>query len=678
MSKEKCKKIVTSGRMLPFCISPFAFCIILMVAPEVIAMSRPARVRLVVLVAVLLAGAAAAAYFLWPRDQEDPGPNGTVDGPPADPRLTFETPFLNVRPDVAYVGDGACLKCHRKIVDSFHQHAMGRSAALPDTLPDGVEKFAEVNRPRFTSFGNIDYKVERHGDKYVQTETINGPDGKPAITTEAIVVAAIGSGTRGRSYLCSRDGSLWQNGPSWFSEKQIWDLSPGFAPGRHAQRPVVGSCLFCHVNQVEPVAGTLNRFKEPFFGVQAQIGCERCHGPGALHVAEQTDGHIPFFGIDYTIVNPKHLPPDLREDVCRQCHFQGADRVVRRGRSAFDYRPGLPLDLFIAVYVKHSSLTDYHHSVGQVEQVAVSKCEAGSNGRFGCTSCHDPHKAPAPAEKEAFYRQKCLACHQDKGCSLPLPARKDRNDACTVCHMPKAASANIAHTAVTDHRVMRRELPAKDAKGSLPPGEMPIDTLAGHGKRGPSEAERDRDLGIALSRVVGSGKGDATIVRAAGQLLRQATERHRDDADAWEALALMLLALREWAEALRAAEAAVAASPNGEMYLATAAEAALRDRRLDLARDFARRAIDANPGNADNRLLLASALLDGEKYVEAEAELRLLLKLAPNHAQGRTELAASLHRQGRAREALVELDLALLVDPRQAAGLRELFNSRTR
>lgn len=641
-------------------------------------MSRPASVRLVVFVAAVLVGAGAATYILWPRDRDKPRTDTIADSPPPDPRLTFETPFLNARPEIAYVGDAACFPCHRDITKSFHRHPMGRSAAMPETLPDGVEKFTEANRTQFTASGNIDYKVERRGEFYVQTETIKGTDGKPAIATEATVVAAIGSGARGRSYLCSRDSSLWQTGPSWFSEKQIWDLSPGFTPGRHAQRAVIGRCLFCHVNQVELVEGSLNRFKEPFFGAQISIGCERCHGPGALHVSEQTDGKIPLGIIDYTIVNPKHLAADLREGICRQCHFQGTERVARRGRSEFEFRPGLPLDLFVGIFVKHPAITDYHQSVGQVEQIAISKCEAGSSGRFGCTSCHDPHKVPAAAEKDAFYRQKCLACHQDKGCSLPLPARKERNDACTACHMPKAASANIVHTAVTDHRVLRRELPATTAKLSLPTGEKPIGTMAGYGKRGPSEDERERDFGIALSRVVVSGKGDPTIARDAVQLLRQATERHRRDADAWDALAKLLFSQGELTESMRAAEAAVAASPSGEVYLATAAQVALRARRLDAARDFAQRAIDANPGNADNRLLLASALIESEKYADAELELRKLLQLAPNHAFARGELAACLHKQGRARIALTELDLAMSIDPRQAALLRDTFEKRIR
>jgi Flp pilus assembly protein TadD len=641
-------------------------------------MARPARVRLVLLVAVLLAGAGAAAYFFRSPGRTGPGPEPerAADPAPPDPRVTFDTPFRNVRPGVAYVGDAACAPCHQDVCDTFHRHAMGRSAILPTDPADGVEKFTPDARPEFTALGH-EYRVERKGNTLVQTETVRGPDGRPAVVTAAEVVAGIGSGTRGRSYLTARDGSLWQTGVSWFSEKQIWDASPGFAPGRHGHRAVVPMCLFCHVDRVEPVPGTLNRYREPFFGAQTHIGCERCHGPGALHVAQQTDTPGPRTGFDTTIVNPRHLPADLREDVCRQCHFQGAQRVLRRGREPFDYRPGLPLELFLTVFVKHPGLTDYHKSVGQVEQVAVSKC-ATAGDRFGCTACHDPHKAPAPAEKDAYYRGRCLNCHQEHGCTEALPARQAVGDACTACHMPKAASANIAHTAVTDHRILRRPAPGKGPSDALSPGELPIALLPGHGRHGPGEAEVERDFGIALATLARTQPAGPGVGWEAVQRLRAATDRHPTDAAAWEALALTLSGQGDVTGALQAAEAAVAVAPDRELALSTAASMAVGAGQLDQAGDYARRAIAANPGDPENHLRLAQALTEGGQWAEAEAELRTLLAMSPNHATGRATLGLALHRQGKVREAYAELDRAVAIDPRQGPALRQWFANLTR
>jgi predicted CXXCH cytochrome family protein len=639
--------------------------------------SRPARVRLLLLAGLVLTSAGAAAYLLWPRGGAAPSP---VDDPPSpDPRLTFDTAFRNVRPDVGYVGDAACATCHQDIDHSYHQHAMGRSAfVLP--APPGVERYDEKTRPTFPAFGLFEYRIDRQGDKVFHVETVKGADGGPAVTTRAEVTVAIGSGTRGRSYLCLRDGAVWQSGISWYGEKEIWDVSPGFAPGRHAQRQVIPKCLFCHVDRVDPVPGAENRYREPLFPTQAHIGCERCHGPGKLHVAERTAGERITGALDTSIVNPKHLPADLKEDVCRQCHLQGKQRVARRARDPFEYRPGLPLDLFLTVYVAHPALTDFHKSVGQVEQMGVSKCYTGSNGKLGCTSCHDPHAAPAPAAKEAHYRARCLACHQDRGCSLPPAERQAKNDACTACHMPRAASANIVHTAVTDHRVPRVPPPPKAGKGSLPPGELPIDTLPGHGKRGPDEAEQARDLAVALASVVQerSGDLDPRVVTETVRRLTAATERAPGDAAAWEALALVRTSQGEWADALAAAERALAAEPNRETALEVAADAALQMRKLDAARDFARRAMAVNPANADHRVRLAEALVEDDRFADAAAELRDALTASPNHAMARAWLAVCLYHEGQARAALAEIDKAARINPARADAVRSWFRSRTR
>src|SRR5262249_46129112 len=136
---------------------------------------------------------------------------------------------------------------------------------------------------------------------------------------------AIGSGARGRSYIISRKkgdqgGFLYQSPISWFTRGDRWDISPGYEGFNvHYDKAIHPACLFCHANQAEPVPYAQNQYREPIFRGYS-IGCERCHGPGELHVAS---AHKLEKGeIDYTIVNPKHLEPTLREAVCQQCHLQ--------------------------------------------------------------------------------------------------------------------------------------------------------------------------------------------------------------------------------------------------------------------------------------------------------------------------------------------------------------------
>ena len=56
---------------------------------------------------------------------------------------------------------------------------------------------------------------------------------------------AIGSGTRGQSYLVEKAGRLDQSPVSWFAQANAWDLSPGFAPIFPSERVIMPACLFC-------------------------------------------------------------------------------------------------------------------------------------------------------------------------------------------------------------------------------------------------------------------------------------------------------------------------------------------------------------------------------------------------------------------------------------------------
>src|SRR5262249_28123017 len=98
-------------------------------------------------------------------------------------------------------------------------------------------------------------------------------------------------------------------------------------------------------------------------------------------------------------------------------------------------------------------------------------------------------------------RDRCLRCHGPAapaaGCSLPEPARRERqpDDSCFACHMPRAPSADIIHTAVTDHRIPRRAEQPRPSPGLLP-GAIPIQLFATD--RDPRDPEVGRDLGVAL------------------------------------------------------------------------------------------------------------------------------------------------------------------------------------
>ncbi|HMC64501.1 MAG TPA: hypothetical protein VKI65_06155, partial [Gemmataceae bacterium] len=308
---------------------------------------RPARRYWLWLVAIGAIALGVGGYTIW-AGWKLPQP-GVVPSPSSgDPRVTYETPFLNVRPEVQYVGDAKCALCHSEHCDSFRQHPMGRSL-MPVSEMIARERYDKAAHSRFEANG-FHYVVEQRGKKMIHREELRDPQGRVVEAIEEEAVYALGSSANGRSYIINRRGYLYQSPISWYEQPQRWDISPSYQQlNLHWDKPTGAACLFCHSNQANPVPYTDNQFREPIFQGYS-IGCERCHGPGQLHVEARDESHPRFQRvegkIDYTIVNPRHLDPPLREAVCQQCHLQGHLRILARGRDFWDFRPGLPLHLF--------------------------------------------------------------------------------------------------------------------------------------------------------------------------------------------------------------------------------------------------------------------------------------------------------------------------------------------
>jgi Flp pilus assembly protein TadD len=600
-------------------------------------------------VLLLLLGAGLWAVCSWYR------PTSANETPlssiPEDPRLTYAGPFENIHPDVAYVGDAKCSTCHQDISQSYARHPMGRSLFPVSQIAAKQRYDTEVNNP-FEALGTL-MQVERRGVRVFHQQIGRDNKGQTVYQLDMPADYVLGSGTRGHSYLTDRDGYLFQTPISWYSQKQIWDKSPGFGVEFRSGRPVSPECLFCHANRVRPRQGYLNRFEEPIFE-GFTIGCERCHGPGERHInfPGQKD---PEAGADYSIVNPRHLKPELRAAVCEQCHLAGSARVLHRGRGLYDFRPGLPFDAFWAVFVPSADSPESRQAVGHVEQMYMSRCFLRSGDRpaegmrqLGCTTCHDPHQHVEPARRVAHYRKACLECHREHGCSLPLTARRLRSpqDSCIDCHMPRYPASDIAHTASTDHRLLRKPdtgAPAHSARSVRDPGFLPFYPK----QRDPNDQEIRRDQAVALVRIITENKAPADgTSRYILRLLQGILEKDPSDLDAWEAKAAALTFLDRWEEALDAYEAVLAQDALREASLARAAQLAQNKRRFDRAVAYWRRAVAENPREASYRANLAQLLARQKAWGEARPHSEACLHLDPSNLEARTLWVSCLLRTG--------------------------------
>jgi hypothetical protein len=597
----------------------------------------------------------------------------------ADPRLTYPTRYRNVRPEVRYAGDEACLPCHGDIADTYRRHPMGQALAPVASIAAEQRYDGSVHDP-FTHFGS-EFQAERRGDRVVHELVRRDAKGQVLAQRETEVQYVLGSGTRGRSYLHEHDGYLLQSPISWFNQKKIWDISPGYTPTLNFNRPITVECLFCHTNDANWVPHSVNRYRQPIFHGY-RIGCERCHGPGELHVEARTRGDVGD-GIDTTIVNPGRLEdPVLRDSVCEQCHLLGEARVVRRNRQPFDYRPGLPLHLFWSVFVRGPQLAGQHKAVGHVEQMRVSRCSQGSKGALGCISCHDPHVLPSPEKRVAYYRGQCLKCHEGshaltrRTCTFSMAERQQANgNSCFACHMPRATSSDIAHTAVTDHRILRRP-ETEESEPSPPrllPGEVPL--VAFHADLlPPKDKDLSRDLGLALvSQARQTPQLGQQIAPLAEGLLDKTVKAWPDDVPAREALGYALGAQARPAEALAVLEKLLAEVPQREQALSDAAMAAEGAGRTERSVDLARRAVASNPWNFYYRWQLAKVLAKRQEWHAATEAIGEALRLDPTSINARELLIVCHLHSGKKEAAQKELDLLLALNPATQDELRRWF-----
>jgi hypothetical protein len=635
----------------------------------------PSRIRsewvVLILAGCLVVPVGVVVYFAPWRDRSV-SPNRP--DPLTDPRLTYAGPYLNIHPDVKYVGDATCAGCHQKEHDSFRHHPMGRSML---TVAEADQRDLETpdHHNPFTALGST-IRIDREGDRVWHRESRNDESGKPVYVNSFEASFVIGSGNHGHSYLCVRDGYVVQTPVSWYSSKKTWDLSPGWS-AVGAGRPIVHICLFCHSNRVDPVPGTRNHYEMPLFELGASIGCERCHGPGEKHVeAWRGKGPVPK-GQDYSIVNPAKLEPSLREAVCQQCHLEGERRLVRRGRGLFDFRPGLPMEDFWSIFVKAEG--ENTHAVNHVEQMYQSGCfrgGAGKSNQMGCISCHDPHVKVQPSERVEHYRGSCLKCHSQQGCSVPEPTRRKTSaqDSCIDCHMPRFPAADIPHTAATNHGIPREHAwPAAHQPNPADFFNLPIRSFypATHG-------DADRDLGLALVEFLRSRNRQSNLTYDAIDNLDGILRDRPDDVEVLEAKAHASLMLGRHAEAAAALDAALAVDPNRESTVAMAALLAINMNRYDDAIRLSKKAIEMNPSLPEYRGNLALLLEAKRDWPGMKPHVEAWVRLDPGRIEARKAWISYLIGTGDQNRAKEEFAKIEALKPKNIDSLREWFRERTR
>jgi Flp pilus assembly protein TadD len=587
---------------------------------------------------------------------------------PADVPLDWARPLPPAPPggvaEAGYAGSDACTPCHAQIAARYARHSMARTGLRPLTSLDRQwlsSIFAKgsavpVRHPR----SGFSYRPHEEAGRYYVEEFLEAPDGSRIESRTEELTHALSAGAYGMSFYFRRGERLYQAPIDYYTKLGRWDVDAGAANGADFRfsKTLQTSCISCHSDYPRRQAGTADVFFEPF---PHGVGCERCHGPGAKHVASLSPDDI---------VDPDRLSSLRRIEICAQCH-ESSHFALRADRSDFSYRPGEALDASQVNWIAQPTATDQMLLLGHPERMVMSACYRESKGALGCTSCHDPH-ASSFDEPPAFWRERCNACHRDHPCTDAMTDRAARGDDCVGCHMRSGTTANVPLVTITDHWIQRRPPPIRG--GGLAPPERLVawSSLAGEPVGGGdldalqsyawSEAGR-RDAAMAMAARAFASRprtprlyqwlagrfaeaGDlANVSRMRAEVLRiepddvgalvdYAGARYREGGAHAE---------EEGAKALDRALGIDAADPDA---LELEGVQLFRRGRTEEAASFFTRAVAAGPSQAISNVGLAVVALRAGQWADAVTRLEAARSVVPNDAWIVERLVQAYARMG--------------------------------
>ncbi len=355
---------------------------------------------------------------------------------------------------------------------------MGKSLALATRQKSSAD-FSKATI--YDTFSNMHYSASWKNDSlYFNEYRLEKKDTVFARTEQVNFI--IGSGQHTNSHLQSVNGYFNQMPMTYYTQKKHWDLPPGFENGvnTHFSRKIGLECMSCHNGYPDFVLGSENKFRS----IPNGIDCERCHGPGSVHVTERQMGTKVDTSkySDYSIVNPAKLPIDRQFDICQRCHLQG-NAVLKEGKSFYDFKPGQKLSDFISVFLpKYKNADEDFIMASHADRLKQSACfiksyeKAGKQnslkpyqGAMTCITCHNPHVSVKETNSEVF-NEACMNCHGELAVGGRQPSVTSRQPTletvhrqlktanwsnCVSCHMPASGSTDIPHVSVHDHYIRK-------------------------------------------------------------------------------------------------------------------------------------------------------------------------------------------------------------------------------
>ncbi|MDP4148721.1 MAG: multiheme c-type cytochrome [Bacteroidota bacterium] len=335
--------------------------------------------------------------------------------------------------DKAFAGSASCVSCHKTIYESHIRTAHYRDSRPADSRA-AIKGSFDSGRNRFVYNKFMEVILEKKGNQFWQTGYIGGD----LYQREAFGVV-IGSGRKGQTYLYWKDSKLFQLPVSYYTPLDDWCNSPGYSTNLiRFDRQITPHCIECHGTYAK--AEDRNSTGDGYLFDKTQIiygiDCEKCHGPGAEHVAFHKAN--PGEKNGKFIIHATLLTRQQRLDACALCHSGVRDEL----KPAFSFKVGDKLDEFSMPAYSSDSVATLDVHGNQYGLLTSSKCFRMS--QMDCSSCHNVHRNEVNSPK--LYSERCMTCHQTaahNSCTMPVTAGLVLAINCIDCHMPALPSQKI-------------------------------------------------------------------------------------------------------------------------------------------------------------------------------------------------------------------------------------------
>src|SRR3954451_16558587 len=181
--------------------------------------------------------------------------------------------------DAQFVGSTSCKGCHPAIYERWTKTRMANVVRDPKVHPEAILPDLSKRDP-LVHFTKDDIAFV-YGSKWKQR------------------------------YFTKKGDDYFPLGAQWDVKHQVWraymvapntDWWVPFYPADNMQRPTGPLCDGCHSVNYNIQTKAVSEWN---------VGCEKCHGPGSLHVRKPLLSNI---------VNPARLDTIQATDVCLQCH----------------------------------------------------------------------------------------------------------------------------------------------------------------------------------------------------------------------------------------------------------------------------------------------------------------------------------------------------------------------